>query len=144
MSLTQAYELGLYQLFDYLLMRTIYIPYSIQMNLDCWNEMEPELQDLISNTILPEVQEYVKGVVVDQHKQAALGLNDNLNAIHVIPMEREQEAWEMLQTQPDFLARKALLDPEIVALINALRPAIPTLDQEIIDILTYAGIPLPS
>lgn len=125
---------------NYYLLREMYLPGTIAMNMDVWNEMPPKLRDLIYDIVISEVQVYAREIAVEHHRAAVFTLNENLESVNVINSEREQEVWELLNTSEGFQELKASLDPEIVEIIDGLRPASPTLSQDTIDILAYAGI----
>ena len=66
-----------------------------------------------------------------------------MDHVPVVSLERALEIWDEFQTYEYFLERKAEMNPEILSLIEGLRPAIPSWGQDVIDILTWAGITVP-
>lgn len=140
---TMLNDSGMYQAFKYFFVHTAFVPTALQMNLGSWNKLDSDTQDIINNRVIPELQDYMADVVIEQHKAALLSLNEKMDAIHVGTPEMQQEAWEKLQTYPANVEWENLIDPEIVELIEATRPIVPTWDQEVVNMLTYAGIAIP-
>lgn len=140
---TSAWESGLYKMFSYYYASTTFAPSSIQMSLQTWNKMTPELQDLIDKTIMPEVQTYTLSKVVEIHKRAMLGLKLNLKNVSIVSQSRLKEVYQLVSTRADFLTIKALMDPDLMSHIDALRPATAVMDPEVVDIAAFAGITIP-
>jgi TRAP-type C4-dicarboxylate transport system substrate-binding protein len=141
---TVMWSTGFYQLFHYLLLRPFYNTNMILFNQDVWEHFPVELQDLITYHIMPAVTQYTSDIVVEEHKVAVAGLKSKLTAIHVVTPAEEAQIWEQLQVYPAFVAKAASMDQTILARINELRPpASAGYDPDIIEILEYAGIPIP-
>jgi len=140
LPLTMAWTQGMYQLFPHFLAKVSYSPDYVLMSEDTWNDLTPEIQDLISDTIMPELQDYVTNVSLTQHKEALKGLVDNTQSVHFVSPERDLQLYDVLVTTQPWIDLEELMDPEVMALIDALRPTTAIMDPEYQEMLEYAGL----
>jgi len=139
-SVENAVALGYTDMFKHALIWTAYSPNYMLMNMDTWNSLGAELQDLISNTIMPELWAYSQEESVQAYKDACKILNEGLETMHYETPVESAEIWDVIETYDSTQNVLARIDPEILSIINEFRPTTWEIDPEIEDILEYAGI----
>lgn len=138
-----AWANSFYTLFDDALFRPFYNTNLILFNLDVWDGLPDDVQDIITNQVMPEVMAYTSDIAVEDHKVAVKGLVDNLDTTHVVWPAEEDEIWEQLKVYPAFVEKAASMNQDILNRIIELRPATAELDEDMIEILEYAGFTIP-
>jgi TRAP-type C4-dicarboxylate transport system substrate-binding protein len=92
------------------------------MNLDLWNSLSPELQDIIENKVIPEVEDWTWEYIA----QAEWGAIDKLREengmiIHEQPMEERLEMQEKLIVSPSAQPYIGMINPTYLWTVDALR-----------------------
>lgn len=91
------------------------------MNLELWNSLSPELQDIFMNKVGPEVYEFAWDLIV----KTDLNAKEELESLGLIFSEMTDEDRELARdcvwNSPTLATYLAMMDPDIVALADALR-----------------------
>ncbi|MFC2018118.1 TRAP transporter substrate-binding protein DctP [Chloroflexota bacterium] len=136
-----AWTTGMYQMFQSYLLRAVYAPAMALISGDTWDDMQPELQVLLTDTIYPELWDYSQEVATNAAKEALKSLTESGMNMSMTTPEDDEVSWDMIQDNSTFLDRKDQLDPEMLQIMEDLKPAESTWAPVIYEMLDYAGIP---
>jgi len=91
------------------------------MNMDLWNSLDPELQDIIQNKVLPEIIAWTEVELPASVEKALRDLEEAGMTLHYISPEERIEfrdiTWEMAQDS----GLLEQIDPDLLRLADALR-----------------------
>ena len=97
---------------------------------------------MINNVIKPELAEYGRQATVEDEEKWYKILNEDMDSITIAPPDHIAIAWAGMNELDSMKKLVAKMDPMILGIIEEYRPKTPTTyDQDIIDVLEYAGIP---
>lgn len=142
--LSLAVALGWGDIMKHALGFGVYSPSIGLFNLDRWNSLSSELRTLIADVVFPETQAWVLDTVVEDSKRCLRSLVRDLETFHYITPQGSLTIYEAMQELDSMQKRMAKFDPEMIAIINKLRPADLSVDPEIMEVLEYAGVTVPS
>jgi len=92
------------------------------MNLDVWNSLSPELQDIFTNKVIPEVVDWAWEYVPQAEWDAIDKLREeNGMIIHEQPAEERLRFQEELIAKDDTLYYLGMINPDFLRLVDALR-----------------------
>lgn len=109
-------------------------------NLAKWNSLQPELQDLITNKVIPETQAFSIEEITRQERASLVKLKAKGVTIGVISPAKFAAVYDTIKNYDSYKAILARTDPKIPAMILSKRPTNPTYDPEILEMLAAAGI----
>jgi len=144
-SVPHAVETPLIDYMHHALLTEVYAPMVALMNMDTWDSLGADLQNLITDVIWPEVLEYAADTTVDSLKEDVKTLAEAMDTVHVLDpatgysyigliMDSDTHAGERLTEMHDEMM------PEILEIIEEYRSADPQFSPEVIEILDYAGV----
>ncbi|MFC1924728.1 TRAP transporter substrate-binding protein DctP [Chloroflexota bacterium] len=139
-SVENAVSLGYTEMFKHALIWTAYSPNYMLMNMDTWNSLGADLQDLISNKIMPELWTYSQEESVQANKDACAILNTGLETLNFETPAESAAIWDVIENYSSTQNILGRIDPEILSIIYEFRPTTWEIDPEIEEILEYAGI----
>jgi len=91
------------------------------MNLELWNSLSPELQDILINKVGPELYEYAWESIVKEDQEAKEEL-ENLGLIFSEMSDEDRNAArDCVWNAPAMPTYLGMMDTDIVALADALR-----------------------
>ncbi|MFC1994489.1 TRAP transporter substrate-binding protein [Chloroflexota bacterium] len=114
----------LYEVADYCFVHPMgYFAISLWMSPDTWNGLPADIQDIIENKVVPEALKFSHDYFVEQEEKDMAELASHLVALHETQPADARAAAEALETNE---TQKTLLEkvgPEIINILEELRPS---------------------
>jgi len=139
-GLSLAKNQGYGDLFDHAFAWTAYSPYYGLMNLETWNGLGAEIQDLITNTIMPEVVALSQDYAIKAAKMDMRYLIDDMETFNFETPAESAAIYDAILENAKTQAILAKIDPEMLSIIEDLLPATFEMDPLIQEILDYVGV----
>ena len=96
----------------------------LAMNLESWNDLPADIQGIITNEVMPEIMDLSYQIMVDEEDSAIETLSQQLQSVNFETEDDRVAMWEWAQDHPVVMGMKAQAGPEIVQLIEDLRPSL--------------------
>ena len=93
------------------------------VNLNAWNSLPADIQDIITDEVMPQLFEDAWQRVCEDEAAAIEQLGEHLETLHTITPEARAGGWEVIK---EYSATRKWLDvagPEVVELVDELRPS---------------------
>lgn len=99
------------------------MPELLEVSLYHWNKLPADIQVILQDEVMPEFYEFCYSYMLEEEAAAIEVLKANLDTWHEESTEQLQEAWQQVQTVP--LAQTWIEEagPEVIQIIDALRPS---------------------
>jgi len=96
----------------------------LSMNLDSWNDLPADIQDIITDEVMPEIMDLSYQLMVDEEDSAIETLSQHLQSVNFETVEDRATMWEWAQDHPVVIGMKTVAGSELVQLIEDLRPSL--------------------
>ena len=117
-------DLGLYETADHALCRySLFITSAVVMNSESWERLPADIQDIILDEVMPEVYEFTKELYREEENAALEVIEQNVETMHWATEEDLASYNEYLPTHNLQKVQMLMIDPEIVQIIDDLRPS---------------------
>jgi TRAP-type C4-dicarboxylate transport system substrate-binding protein len=93
------------------------------MNIESWERLPADIQDIILDRVMPEMYEYTKSLYREEEDAALEAIEQNVETMHWVTAEDSAPYYEYLPTHSLQIVQTLMIDPEIVQIIDDFRPS---------------------
>jgi C4-dicarboxylate-binding protein DctP len=115
----RLYEIGKHALCRY----SMFVTSAVVMNNSSWEILPADIQDIILTEVMPEVYEYTRTLYREEEDAAVVAIELNVETMHWVTEEDYAPYFEYLPTHPVQKTLMLMIDPEIVQIVDDLRPS---------------------
>jgi len=95
----------------------------VGMNLDTWDSLPADIQEIIANEVLPELQTYAEEEGKRMEDASVEELRGKVETINFETAEQMIAMWEEIKDYPETGVAIKMAGPELMQLIDGLRPS---------------------
>ncbi len=117
-------DFGLYEMANHLyVMPGVYYVRLCAINSDVWDSLPADVQDIIENQVWPETIDFFMEFAKTLEEEALEIIKEGMDTYHEMTAEQYAELAEADNDHPMTKTVKLMVEPEILSIIEELRPA---------------------
>jgi C4-dicarboxylate-binding protein DctP len=93
------------------------------MNLDTWDSLPADIQEIITNQVMPDVVQYGYDLMVDSEAQNIATLQANMETLNFESAEDRAALWDTMKDSSVVQGLLNAIGPDVLNIIEATRPS---------------------